>query len=72
MSKKSNTDNEPSNAQIMRTLNSLSAKFDKLPTVEYLNKLENDLHTKIETTQRHCGTNYVLNSGPRCRNSPIE
>lgn len=31
MSKKSTADNEPSNALTMRTLNNLSAKFDRLP-----------------------------------------
>ena len=49
MSKKSTADNEPSNALLMRTLNNLSEKFDRLPTVEHLNKLENDLHAKIES-----------------------
>lgn len=50
MSKKSTADNEPSNALIMRTLNNLSAKFERLPTVDHLNKLESDLHSKMEAS----------------------
>ena len=52
MSKKSTSDNEPSNALIMRTLNTLSSKFDNLPTVEHLNRLETDLHNKIESNTK--------------------
>ena len=48
MSKKSSAENEPSNALIMRAITNMNSKFDKLPTVEHLNKLEADLHTKIE------------------------
>ena len=47
MSKKTAQD-EPSNSQIMRALTVMNAKFDKLPTVEHLNKLENELHVKME------------------------
>ena len=52
MSKKSTADNDPSNALIMRTLTNLGAKFDKLPTIDHLNKLEADLHTKIESNTK--------------------
>ena len=52
MSKKSTSDNEPSNALIMRTLTHMNAKFDELPTVEHLNRLEADLHNKLETSTR--------------------
>ena len=46
-SKKSAQD-EPSNSQLMRAITMMNAKFDKLPTVEHLNKLENELHVKLE------------------------
>ena len=48
MSKKSSADNEPSNALIMKVITTMNAKFDKLPTVEHLSKLEADLTAKIE------------------------
>ena len=48
MSKKSNSDTDPNTALIMRTLTHINAKFDKLPTVEHLQKLESDLHAKLE------------------------
>ena len=47
MSKKTATDNEPSNAQIMRAISSMNSKFDKLPTLQDLNKLETDLHLSL-------------------------
>ena len=48
MSKKATADSEPSNALIMRTLTHMNSKFDKLPTVEHLNCLKSDLHSKLE------------------------
>ena len=48
MSKKSSAEHEPSNALIMRAITNMNSKYDKLPTVEHLNKLEADLHAKIE------------------------
>ena len=48
MSKKASSENEPSNALLMRTLTAMNAKFDRLPTLEHLNKMEEDLHAKIE------------------------
>ena len=52
MSKKNSVENDPSNAQIMRALTSMNARFDKLPTVEHLTKLETDLHQKLEHNNR--------------------
>ena len=52
MSKKAAPETEPSNALIMRTLTHMNAKFDRLPTVEHLNKLETELHTKLENSTK--------------------
>ena len=52
MSKRNTADVEPSNALIMRTLNTLNSKFDNLPTIDHLTKLENDLHNKIESNTK--------------------
>ena len=52
MSKKSAAEVEPTNALIMRTLTNMNARFDKLPTVEHLNKLEADLHGKLEASTK--------------------
>ena len=48
MSKKPAQETEPSNALIMRAINGMNAKMDKLPTVEHLAKLEADIHLKLE------------------------
>ena len=52
MSKKNTAENDPTNAQIMRAITNMSARFDKLPTVEHLNKLEADLHNKLENNNK--------------------
>lgn len=49
MSKKPTSESDPNN-QIMRALSAINAKFEKLPTVEHLSRLETDLHAKLEAS----------------------
>ena len=52
MSKRSTSESEPSNALIMRTLTAMNSRFDDLPTVQHLNRLEDELHNKIESNTK--------------------
>ena len=49
MSKKPTAEAEPSNALLMRAITGLNAKFDKLPTVQHLEKKINDNNQALRT-----------------------
>ena len=50
-SKKATTEETPNNS-IMRALNAMNARLEKLPTVEHIAKLESDITTKLENSNR--------------------
>ena len=52
MSKRATSEAEPTNALIMRTLTAMNSRFDDLPTVQHLNRLEDELHSKIESNTK--------------------
>ena len=58
MSKKTTADNEPSNALIMRTLTAMNSKFDRLPTLEHLKRLEDDLHSKASALKQELRSEF--------------